>query len=236
MPSPTIERLLTGFRNFRRNYYVKNQALFQALALRGQSPKVMVIGCCDARVDPMLITGAGPGEIFMLRNVANLVPPYAPDSRSHGTSAALEFAIKTLQVEHIIVLGHAACGGVQALLNEAETAAMGTDFIATWMAIAERARTAANAHTHDSAQSRQRFGELENIKVSLENLRTFPWIAERIDAGKISVHGWYFDIHSGHLMAFDPATGLYNNLDTDEGAPGDQLRIDRAAGKRGKHY
>ncbi len=136
MPSPTIERLLTGFKNFRRNYYVKNQALFQALAWRGQSPKVMVIGCCDARVDPMLITGAGPGEIFMLRNVANLVPPYAPDSRSHGTSAALEFAVKSLQVEHIIVLGHAACGGVRALLNEVETAAMDTDFIANWMSIA----------------------------------------------------------------------------------------------------
>jgi carbonic anhydrase len=215
MPSPTIERLLTGFKNFRRNYYVKNQALFQALAWRGQSPKVMVIGCCDARVDPMLITGAGPGEIFMLRNVANLVPPYAPDSRSHGTSAALEFAVKSLQVEHIIVLGHAACGGVRALLNEAETEAMGTDFIATWMAIAERARTAVNAHSHDSELSRQKFGELENIKVSLENIRTFPWIVEREEAGKLSIHGWYFDIHSGHLMAFDPATGAYNNLDTE---------------------
>jgi len=213
MPSRAMERLLNGFKSFRRNYYVKNQTLFQAMARRGQSPKVMVIGCCDARVDPMLITGAGPGEIFMLRNVANLVPPYAPDSRSHGTSAALEFAVKGLNVEHIIVLGHAACGGVRALLNEAETAAMGTDFIASWMAIAERARTAVNACSHDSEESRQRFGELENIKVSLENLKSFPWIAERAGQGKLNIHGWYFDIHSGHLMAFDAATGAFSNVE-----------------------
>lgn len=214
MPSQTIESLLNGFKTFRRNYYLRNQALFQALARRGQAPKVMIIGCCDARVDPMLITGAGPGEIFMLRNVANLVPPYAPDSRSHGTSAALEFAVKGLNVEHIIVLGHAACGGVRALLNEAETAAMGTDFIASWMSIAERARIAANAHAHDSEESRQRFGELENVKVSLENLATFPWIAERVAQAKLKVHGWYFDIHSGHLMAYDPAVGAFGNVES----------------------
>src|SRR5262245_64453629 len=168
MPSQTIGRLLTGFRSFRQNYYLKNPALFQGLALRGQSPKVMVIGCCDARVDPMLITGAGPGEIFMLRNVANLVPPYAPDSRSHGTSAALEFAIKGLAVEHIIVLGHAACGGIRALLNEDEASAIGQDFVASWMSNAKRALAAVNAHKHDSTEARQRFGELENLKVSLE--------------------------------------------------------------------
>ena len=214
MEPPAIERLLDGFRSFRRTYYLKDPALFQALAQRGQSPKVMVIGCCDARVDPMLITGAGPGEIFMLRNVANLVPPYAPDSRSHGTSAALEFAVKGLNVEHIIVLGHAACGGVRALLNEAETAAMGTDFIATWMSISERARQAVNACVHESEQSRQRFGELENLKVSLANLETFPWIAERMAQGKLKVHGWYFDIYSGHLMAIDPATGNFDNVES----------------------
>jgi len=214
MPSQSIGRLLTGFRTFRHNYYLKNPALFQGLALRGQSPKVMVIGCCDARVDPMLITGAGPGEIFMLRNVANLVPPYAPDSRSHGTSAALEFAVKGLAVEHIIVLGHAACGGIRALLNEAEAGAIGQDFIASWMSIAERARAAVNAHSHDSEEARQRFGELENIKVSLENLKTFPWIAERAAGGKLSIHGWYFDIYSGHLMEHDPATGAFKNVET----------------------
>jgi carbonic anhydrase len=214
MPSQTIGRLLTGFRTFRQNYYLKNQALFQGLALRGQSPKVMVIGCCDARVDPMLITGAGPGEIFMLRNVANLVPPYAPDSRSHGTSAALEFAVKGLAVEHIIVLGHAACGGIRALLNEAEASAIGKDFVASWMSNAGRALAAVNAHTHESAEARQRFGELESIKVSLENLTTFPWIAERAAGGKLSIHGWYFDIYSGHLLEHETATGTFMNVET----------------------
>ena len=214
MASQSIQRLLTGFGNFRRNYYLKNRALFHGLALRGQSPKVMVIGCCDARVDPMLITGAGPGEIFMVRNVANLVPPYAPDTRSHGTSAALEFAVKGLAVEHIIVLGHAACGGIRALLNEEEAGTIGQDFIASWMSNAQRALAAVNTHKHDSAEARQRFGELENIKVSLENLKTFPWIAERAASGKLSIHGWYFDIFSGHLMELDPATGAFNNVAT----------------------
>lgn len=214
MPSRTIERLLNGFSQFRHNHYLKNQALFQALARRGQSPKAMVIGCCDARVDPMLITGAEPGEIFMMRNVANLVPPYGPDARYHGTSAALEFAVKGLDVEHIIVLGHAACGGVRALLNESETAAMGRDFVAAWMSIAERARAAVDARSHASEEDRQRFGELENIKVSMENVMSFPWIADRVAEGKLSVHGWYFDIFNGHLMELDPATGRFSNVET----------------------
>jgi carbonic anhydrase len=213
MPSSTVERLVEGFKRFRHSYYLKNRALFQAMARRGQSPKVMVIACCDARVDPMLITGAGPGEIFIVRNVANLVPPYAPDARYHGTSAALEFAVKMLGVEHIVVLGHAACGGVRALLDEDGTAAMGSDFVADWMSIAARARTAANACSHGSPEDRQRFGEMENIKVSLENLATFPWIAERVTGGTLSIHGWYFDIFSGHLMELDAATGGFRNLE-----------------------
>jgi carbonic anhydrase len=210
MPLSEIERLIEGFKVFRQTYYAEKQSLFDALAERGQAPKVMLIGCADSRVDPVLITGAGPGDIFVVRNVANLVPPYAPDSRYHGTSSAIEFAVRGLGVEHIVVLGHAQCGGVRALL-EGTGVAGGDDFIGAWMSIAEEARRNALLPQVAPAQ-RQKVCEHETIKVSLHNLRTFPWIRDRIAAGSLALHGWYFDIGAGRLLQLDRATESFSEL------------------------
>lgn len=211
MPPQTIERLIEGFRAFRETYYADNRALFDALAQKGQSPKVMVIGCADSRVDPLLITGAGPGDLFVVRNVANLVPPYAPDGHYHGTSAALEFAVRTLEVEHIVVLGHAQCGGVGALLEGSPMAGRGDDFIAAWMSIAEPARRRALSLPLPE-DGRRRACELETIKVSLDNLMTFPWIRERVADNRLTLHGWYFDLARGSLLRLDRATHSFQDV------------------------
>jgi carbonic anhydrase len=204
-----IERLIEGFRNFRQTYYAENRALFDALAQGGQSPRAMVISCCDSRVDPALIFGAEPGDMFVLRNVANLVPPYSPDAGYHGTSAALEFAVRSLKVEHIVVMGHARCGGVRALLDP--HAGDSTDFLGSWMDIAHTARDAALAHAGESsAEDLQRACEHATISVSLANLMTFPWIKAAVEAGTLSLHGWYFDIESGQLSWLDDADGSFH--------------------------
>jgi carbonic anhydrase len=209
MPIRTLERLIDGFHAFRETYYEVNRPLFDALARHGQAPKVMVIGCADSRVDPLLILGAEPGDVFVVRNVANLVPPYAPDGRYHGTSAALEFAVRVLEVEHIVVLGHAQCGGVRVLLEGSPMAGRGDDFVGAWMSIAEPARARVWPLP---PEKRQRAGEHETVKVSLGNLRTFPWIAERVAESRLSLHGWYFDLESGRLMQLDPLSQAFRDV------------------------
>jgi carbonic anhydrase len=197
-----MDRLIEGFRNFRQSLWPENRALFRALANSGQTPRVMVIACADSRVDPQLIFSAAPGEIFTVRNVANLVPPYAPNSDYHGTSAALEFAVRGLQVEDIVVLGHADCGGVRTLLRGPNPMAT-SDFVDSWMRIAAPARERALAKAGGDIEAAQHVCEHENIKVSLENLVTFPWIRDRIAAGKLTLHGCYFGIESGQLLRLD---------------------------------
>lgn len=147
-----------------------------------------------------MIFDAAPGEMLTVRNVANLVPPYAPDTAHHGTSAALEFGVRVLQVPHLIVLGHGMCGGVRSLLEGAPDAAR--DFVANWMSIAEQARL--RAARCESSHDRQQYCEREVIKVSLANLMTYPWIAERVATGKLELHGTWFAIHSGVLMTLLP--------------------------------
>lgn len=219
MPYRTLEKLIAGFRTFRETYYEYNRGLFDALARQGQSPKVMVISCADSRVDPLLITGAGPGDIFVVRNVANLVPPYAPDGYCHGTSAAIEFAVRSLEVEHIVVLGHAQCGGVKALLDGPPKEG-GDDFIAAWMSIAEPARRRVLSRPLPESD-RRRLCEFETIKVSLENLMTFPWIRERVDADRLALHGWYFDLESGSLLQLNGAAETFEDVkDTQLAASG----------------
>jgi len=195
-----MDRLIEGFRRFRATYYQAHRALFEDLAARGQSPRVMVVSCADSRVDPELIFDAAPGEIFVVRNVANLVPPYAPSASYHGTSAALEFAVRSLAVEHVVVLGHARCGGIAALLQG--QADPGGEFVPAWMAIAasarERALTAAGP-----PEAVQRVCEHEAIKVSLANLVTFPWVRERVGQGALALHGCYFDLAAGELLHLD---------------------------------
>jgi carbonic anhydrase len=176
-----------------------------------------VISCCDARVDPALITDADPGDLFVIRNVANLVPPYEPDGHHHGTSAALEFAVQALDVKHIIVLGHSRCGGVEALARrrgEAAGAGPGPgEFIPQWMSIADRACEAIEIEAWQTPTLNQsRALEQAVVKVSLDNLLSFPWIRERVKRSALSLHGWYFDIESGVLSAFEPQAGDFRPL------------------------
>lgn len=198
-----MDDLIAGYRRFRAETWRRERDRFEALAERGQSPRALVIACADSRVDPQMIFSAAPGELFVVRNVANLVPPYQPDAAYHGTSAALEFAVRVLKVRHVVVLGHALCGGVRALL---EGPPPGTeDFVAPWMGIAREARARALRCEAASPEARQEAGEHEVVRLSLENLMTFPWVREAVEAGALSLHGGHFGVASGRLSMLDAA-------------------------------
>lgn len=204
-----LDQVIAGFHAFHDSTYTKNKAFFQQLA-QGQKPKAMMICCSDSRVDPALITSAAPGDLFVMRNVANLVPPYEPDGGRHGTSAALEFAVKSLQIGHIVVMGHSQCGGVNALLTADPENDPGLVFINRWMAIAHSARERTLAfHTHDSFEVQCRFCEQEVVRISLANLITFPWIREQVAAGRLELRGWYFDLGDGRLHQWEPNKGVF---------------------------
>jgi carbonic anhydrase len=168
----------------------------------------MVIGCCDSRVSPEVIFDASPGELFVVRNVANIVPPYAPDERAHGVSAALEFGVGALRVQHIVVLGHARCGGVRAFAEEREPLSPG-DFIGKWMALmAPAAKKVGPPGERSPADYLTRL-EQANIANSLDNLMTFPGLARLIEKGKITTHGAYFGVATGNLSVLDKSTGQF---------------------------
>ncbi len=192
---PSMERLIDGYRRFREETWPQQRSRFQELAERGQSPKTMVIACSDSRVDPQMIFSAAPGELFVVRNVANLVPPYMPDAAFHGTSAALEFAVRVLKVERVLVLGHALCGGVRALIEGAPPEAQ--DFIVGWISIAAAARERV---LRCEPAEQQTMGEHEAVRISLRNLMTFPWVVEAVEAGHLSLHGAHFGVATGRLM------------------------------------
>jgi carbonic anhydrase len=195
-----MKELLAGYERFRANGWPEQRRVFESLATNGQSPKALVVACVDSRVEPAMIFDTEPGAMLTVRNVANLVPPFAPDSAYHGTSAALEFGVRVLSVPHLIVLGHSLCGGVQALLEGAPDNAH--EFIAPWMSMAEAARRRALRCT--PVEERRQCCEQEVIKVSLHNLMTFPWISERASAGELALHGAWFDIRTGVLMMLQP--------------------------------
>jgi carbonic anhydrase len=192
-----MDKMIDGYRRFLAKSWPTRRALFQDLAEHGQNPRAMVIACADSRVDPGMIFDAAPGEIFVVRNVANLVPPYAPDGGQHATSAALEFGVRVLKVPDLVVMGHAMCGGVRALLTGAPADA--GDFLAPWISVARAARgKVLRCADPDEAQERC---EQEVVKLSLDNLMTFPWIAEPVRAGTLRLHGMHFGIRSGVLKA-----------------------------------
>ncbi len=195
-----MQRLLDGYKRFRANGWPHHRRAFESLADKGQSPKSLVIACVDSRVDPAMIFDAAPGEMLTIRNVANLVPPYAPDAAAHGTSAALEFGVRVLEISHVVVLGHGLCGGVRALLDGAPENAH--EFVAPWMSIAAAAR--ARAFECEPAEARQQCCEHEVVKISLSNLLTFPWIASRAAEGKVKLFGAWFDVRTGVLMMLQP--------------------------------
>lgn len=204
----SLAPFLAGYRQFREQYFRENEAFITDLMTRGQRPRAMMIACSDSRIDPSLKFGAGPGDMFVVRNVANLVPPYAPDDAYHGTSAAIEFAVLGLEVEHIIVMGHARCGGIQALMQHNDHR---DDFISSWVKIAQPAREIAKA-AKLSPDAAQRLCEQEAVKTSLTNLMTFPWVSTRVAEGKLSLHGWYFDLATATLFVCDE-TGVFKAAD-----------------------
>jgi carbonic anhydrase len=200
-----MDSLIAGYRRFRANTYQANRKLYEELATKGQKPSTMIVGCSDARVDPAINFDTQPGDVFMMRNVANVVPPYNPDGDHHGTSAALEFAVKGLNVPNIAILGHAKCGGIRALVDHPPEDERKTDFIDSWMSIAAPARKVALARAESENKAGDtghvcRLCEMANVRVGLANLRTFPWIAEREAQGAIALHGLYFDITKGELF------------------------------------
>ena len=200
-----MQRLLEGYHRFRGGQWPERRRMFEGLADEGQQPRAMVVSCADSRVDPGMIFDAGPGELFVVRNVANLVPPYAPDSGYHGTSAALEFGARVLEISQLLVMGHGLCGGVRALLQGVPPEA--SDFVAGWIGLAARARDRALAG--DDGTDRQLCCEQETVKLSLDNLMTFPWIADRVASGRLHLQGAHFDIRTGELSLLGP-DGVFN--------------------------
>jgi carbonic anhydrase len=190
-----MERLIDGYRTFRATAWPDRRAEFERLAAQGQRPRALVIACSDSRADPALIFNAGPGELFVVRNVANLVPPFAPDETYHGTSAAIEFAVRGLEVPEIVVMGHAMCGGVRALLHGTPNPSW--HFVGNWIDIAGDVRRRVLACT--SADDGQQMAEHECVKLSLANLLTYPWLRDAVRAGRTRLHGAYFDIRTGVL-------------------------------------
>lgn len=204
-----IAKFIAGFERFQDKYFGHDRKLFDRLR-HAQRPRAMVIACCDSRVDPAILTDAEPGEMFVVRNVANLVPPYDLGGNFASVPAALEFAVQSLEVEHVIVLGHARCGGIRALMSGAEP---GGEFIGKWVSIAQRARERVLAELPDKPPALQAQAcEQAAILVSLENLMTYPWIARRVEAGSLHLHGWYFDIGQGELLGYSPLGTAFEPL------------------------
>jgi len=194
-----MDPLLEGYRRFRAEVWPAERARYELLASKGQRPQTLVIACSDSRVDPQTVFGARPGELFVVRNVAGLVPPYRPDAGYHGTSAALEYAVRVLGVARIVVLGHAQCGGVEAMVEGAPEPAR--DFVEPWMRIAEPVLRALPAEVENGDLLTHCEGAV--VRLSLANLATFPWIAAAATAGRLELGGFRFDIRSGVLAQLD---------------------------------
>jgi carbonic anhydrase len=208
-----IDELVEGYRRFLDNRYQEEAEVYRSLAKTGQSPKTMVIACCDSRADPAAIFNAGPGQLFVVRNVANLVPPFEPHGDYHGTSAALEFAVDGLGVENILVMGHAKCGGVRAYLEGIFTRSAKPNFIDRWMSLLHPARAQAMRESAGgSLDVQQQILEHASVRHSIENLQTFPFIKERLAKGLLRLRGAYFDISDGRLLALEPKTGRFEPL------------------------
>lgn len=199
--------LLGGYQAFRTGRLADERERYRRLAERGQSPETLIIACCDSRAAPEIIFNSHPGQIFVVRNVANLVPPYAPDGEYHSTSAALEFAVQSLEVKHIVVLGHGRCGGIMAALDPSAKPLSPGDFIGKWMELLAPAAKAAAADQRMTGPQRQRALEHISIRHSIENLRTFPFVSGRENNGQVSLHGAWFDIASGDLWVADGESG-----------------------------
>jgi carbonic anhydrase len=207
------DALADRYRRFKFRHFAPNQDHFESLATHGQNPEVMVVSCCDSRVEPEMIFSAMPGELFVVRNVANLVPPYETSGRYHGVSAALEFAALNLRVKHIIVMGHSSCGGVRACIEHEAARQTEAQFITNWMSMLDAARDEVTRTLAGKPASEVRAAlEREGVKTSLANLRTFPCIQILEGKGRIHLHGTYYDIASGELQVLNQATGRFTSV------------------------
>lgn len=205
------ERLIEGYQNFASQRLPMEQARFKELSRVGQSPETMVIGCCDSRVSPEVIFDAGPGELFVVRNVANLVPPYAPDGGAHGVSAALEFAVQVLRVKNIVVLGHAQCGGVRAFIDKIAPLSPG-DFIGRWMSLFVKPGEIVEQRDQETMQQFVTRIEKAAVLRSLENLMTFPCVDILVGRGKLQLHGAYFGVAEGSLSVLDQTKNEFRRV------------------------
>lgn len=205
-----IAELVSGYRRFLRTEYPKEAARYEALANLGQAPRSMIIACCDSRVDPSRIFCAAPGELFVVRNVANLVPPFEEAGRYHGTSAAVEFAVEVLHVEHILVLGHARCGGVRSFVDSTFAGRKQVGFIGNWVSLLAPAWAAVQP-TYDKPHPAL-CADLERAGIvqSIANLRSFPFVERAVAEGRLRLHGAYFDIANGTLLALDTSTSAFS--------------------------
>lgn len=210
-----LDRLLEGFATFRTQYYPRHRELYEKLAREGQSPRVLIIGCADARVDPAILTQTQPGDLFVVRNVGAIVPPSQRDHQFHGTSSAIEFAVRGLEVEHLVILGHALCGGLRALYEGDDSPLSDYDFLFNWVKIAQPAKDAVlGAMPKDAAvEDIRRAIEQASVINTIANLMTFDWLVERVKAGTLLVHGWYFDMTYAQLHAFNPQTCVFDKVD-----------------------
>ncbi|WP_407116042.1 carbonic anhydrase [Bradyrhizobium sp. LMG 9283] len=196
------KHLLEGYKAFATQRLPTEQNRYRELSVKGQSPEVMVIGCCDSRVSPEVIFDVGPGELFVVRNIANLVPTYQPDENAHGVSAALEYAVTVLKVKHIVVLGHAQCGGIRAFVDKIEPLTPG-DFIGKWMQMFIKPGEVVEQREHETmAQFVERI-EKAAVFRSLENLMTFPFVRKAVESGQMQTHGAYFGVAEGSLFVLD---------------------------------
>ncbi|HEV2601640.1 MAG TPA: carbonic anhydrase [Candidatus Babeliales bacterium] len=198
----SFKKALDGYQLFRTKYVLGDKTVMQDLSREGQKPQIMFIACCDSRVDPALILQCDPGDLFVVRNVANIVPPYEKDGQHHGTSAALEFGICYLNIKDLIILGHSQCGGIQTLIHNDNLKQ--NDFITSWVSLIKTDMR--HAHTPDDCAKLA-------LQSSYENCMEFPWIAERVTQKQLAVHVWFFDIEQGQIFTYSDETGQYTPLD-----------------------
>ena len=203
------KRLVDGYHAFLENRFVNEHGRYKSLAEKGQHPEIMVVGCVDSRVSPEVIFDASPGELLVVRNVANIIPPYEEHGGTqHGTSAALEFGVQALHVKHIVVLGHAHCGGIRAFADEQEPLSPG-DFIGRWMSqIAPAAESLGPKEKHGHEEYLRKL-EFASVELSLRNLMTFPFVKAAVEKGELSLHGAYFGVASGRLLVRNEKNGAF---------------------------
>ncbi len=195
-------KVLQGYQKFRKKYALGDESVMHYLAHHGQQPQIMVVACCDSRVDPALILQCDPGDLFVVRNVANIIPPYEKDEAHHGTSAALEFGVRVLKVKHLILLGHSQCGGIQTLFNSDNTHK--DDFITNWVSLIK---------THPYVQDADEYAKLA-LNQSYQNCLTFPWINEKVMQNKLVINLWFFDIKMGQIFNYSETQNKYQPLDS----------------------